>query len=139
MQEAIGRLDGVALLMGSGFCDFCQTWHSAGCCHPGRRVLAEKDRQIDQLRAKLIWQEDLLARFDKQEGRIAALEERLEKGGKHLEKLAELNDKLRERLAAWRDIVPMLKALIPSSHDVPAVGIYLPWQYIQKLKDLEEI
>lgn len=94
MQEAIGRLDGVALLMGSGFCDFCQTWHSAGCCHPGRRVLAEKDRQI------------------------AALE---------------------ERLAAWRDIVPMLKALIPSSHDVPAVGIYLPWQYIQKLKDLEEI
>jgi len=24
--------------MGRGFCDFCQMWHSASCCHPGNPI-----------------------------------------------------------------------------------------------------
>ncbi len=32
--------------MGSGFCDFCQVWHSAGCCHPGKIILANKEAQL---------------------------------------------------------------------------------------------
>lgn len=37
----------------SGFCDFCQAWHSAGCCHPGRSILAEREAQTTQLKARV--------------------------------------------------------------------------------------
>ena len=33
----------------SGFCDFCQIWHSASCCHPGRIILIERDKEITRL------------------------------------------------------------------------------------------
>jgi len=37
----------------SGYCDFCQAWHSAGCCHPGRVILAEKEIEIRTLKELL--------------------------------------------------------------------------------------
>lgn len=31
----------------SGFCDFCQVWHSASCCHPGRQVIADLSAKLE--------------------------------------------------------------------------------------------
>lgn len=27
--------------MGSGYCNFCQVWHSGSCCHPARPVSSD--------------------------------------------------------------------------------------------------
>jgi len=34
----------------SGYCDFCQIWHSASCCHPGRIRLIALEEQVRELR-----------------------------------------------------------------------------------------
>lgn len=28
----------------SGWCDFCQIWHSGSCCHPGRKYMNTENR-----------------------------------------------------------------------------------------------
>ena len=37
----------------SGFCEFCGIWHSASCCHPGRKILDEKNQQIATLQEQI--------------------------------------------------------------------------------------
>jgi len=39
--------------MGSGHCNFCNIWHSGGCCHPGRMVVANLEEQLRQAQAGL--------------------------------------------------------------------------------------
>lgn len=36
----------------SGFCQFCQLWHSTSCCHPGRGQLDLVEHENTQLKAK---------------------------------------------------------------------------------------
>ena len=33
----------------SGHCDFCQTWHSGSCCHPGRAELTRLRAEVARL------------------------------------------------------------------------------------------
>lgn len=65
--------------MPSGFCDFCQLWHSATCCHPGRVLLAQRDERIAELEQKLhdeevIWAKAQRKLYDQLQERIAELE-----------------------------------------------------------------
>src|SRR5690348_5180261 len=36
----------------SGHCDFCNIWHSGGCSHPGRMLLAMRERELAELQDK---------------------------------------------------------------------------------------
>lgn len=37
----------------SGFCTFCQLWHSASCCHPGQGQIALVEFENTKLRAEV--------------------------------------------------------------------------------------
>lgn len=37
----------------SGHCDFCGIWHSGGCCHPGRAIVANQAQRIAALEREL--------------------------------------------------------------------------------------
>lgn len=36
-------------MMASGFCDFCQVWHSASCAHPGRAEIERLKAELESL------------------------------------------------------------------------------------------
>lgn len=68
----------------SGHCDFCQIWHSGGCCHPGRAILEAQRQDIERLN-----DEAAVSRGDYR--LLNALQEETEK------QLTELEDKIIEQ------------------------------------------
>ena len=40
----------------SGMCDFCHTWHSGSCCHPGQAKVRELEHQLKELKFGGGWQ-----------------------------------------------------------------------------------
>lgn len=49
--------------MGSGWCDFCQMWHSGGCCHPNRPVTIRSNSSNPDIHTLIV----LLDERDKQQ------------------------------------------------------------------------
>ena len=51
-------------------CDFCQTWHSGSCCHPGQAIVGLLRARVAELEAQLA-----TARAEERERCRAAVEE----------------------------------------------------------------
>lgn len=97
--------------MGSGYCDFCHTWHSASCYHPGRVALNAKESEVTARRAEVERMKGAANRFA--EGRISAgkLAEELGVEDKHgFKSYARSFDEEWDLLSATKAEVERLKA-----------------------------
>jgi len=90
----------------SGHCDFCQIWHSASCCHPGRAKLIDLESQLTASEAN----------EEKQRNTISILEARLAR--LELVELAEAKEELRYWLDVGKNLLTdsQLDAGMPNSH-----------------------